>query len=381
LIGLDINPTFTSSATQISTFTYIGGTGYTYQTIWENIPLTGGTGTGATVNITVGAGNLVTAVTMANRGTGYTVNDVLTLPAQNMTQATGFSVTVTAVGASTYNSYGLLVRNGSVGIGISTPTARLQVQGAGSTSATSSLLVQNSSGTTALQVTDDRQVVIPANRIVQSSTQTIFYGTGSALWLGLMTTGTNEVPSPYDQNSKKIIIGNTSWATNVNSSIICIGMNQTGGINVYGGIVIGNDSALHGISGYRHDNNIIIGSNSGIGFDGNYNTGKNIVIGNSCQTTSQPNANKLTIIGNDINSNLSNAVILGETTQSVIIGSYSGLSASAQLQVDSTTKGVLFPRMTTAQKLAIASPVGGLQVFDTTLNQMSYYNGSAWINF
>jgi hypothetical protein len=155
LIGLDINPTFTSSATQISTFTYIGGTGYTYQTIWENIPLTGGTGTGATVNITVGAGNLVTAVSMANRGTGYTVNDVLTLPAQNMTQSTGFSVTVTAVGASTYNSYGLLVRNGSVGIGTSTPTARLQVQGTGSTSATTSLLVQNSLGTAALQVADN----------------------------------------------------------------------------------------------------------------------------------------------------------------------------------------------------------------------------------
>jgi hypothetical protein len=54
---------------------------------------------------------------------------------------------------------------------------------------------------------------------------------------------------------------------------------------------------------------------------------------------------------------------------------------SAILNVESTTKGVLFPRMTTAQKLAITSPVGGLQVFDTTLNQMSYYNGTAWINF
>jgi hypothetical protein len=53
----------------------------------------------------------------------------------------------------------------------------------------------------------------------------------------------------------------------------------------------------------------------------------------------------------------------------------------AILQANSTTQGVLFPRMTTAQKLAIASPVGGLQVYDTTLNQMSYYNGTAWINF
>jgi hypothetical protein len=166
LIGLDINPTFTSSATQISTFTYIGGTGYTYQTIWENIPLTGGTGTGATVNITVGAGNLVTAVSMANRGTGYTVNDVLTLPAQNMTQSTGFSVTVTAVGASTYNSYGLLVRSGNVGVGEASPTARLQVKGSGATSATSSLLVQNSAGTKALEVVDNGTISTFNNEVV-----------------------------------------------------------------------------------------------------------------------------------------------------------------------------------------------------------------------
>lgn len=164
LVGLDINPTFTSSATQISTFSYVGGSGYTQQTTWTNIPLTGGTGTGATVNITVGAGFAVTAVTMANRGTGYTVNDVLTLPAQNIfthnAGGSGFSVTVTAVGASTYNAYGLLVRSGNVGIGTSSPTAQLQVQGSGSTSATTSLLVQNSGGTQLLKLSDDGTTTI-----------------------------------------------------------------------------------------------------------------------------------------------------------------------------------------------------------------------------
>jgi hypothetical protein len=54
---------------------------------------------------------------------------------------------------------------------------------------------------------------------------------------------------------------------------------------------------------------------------------------------------------------------------------------SAKLQINSTTQGVLFPRMTTVQKLAIGSPAAGLQVYDTTLNQMSYYNGTTWVNF
>jgi hypothetical protein len=334
----------------------------------------GYTSSGSTQQMVLSATNYVGHLTpfFDIKATGYanSKNTDLRLYTDNTTSGTYGNIIIGHNGTNA---------TGNVGVGETSPIARLQVKGSGSTSATTALLVQNSSGTTALQVTDDRQVVIPANRIVQSSTQTIFYGTGSALWLGLMTTNTNEVPSPYDQNSKKIIIGNTSWATNVNSGIICIGMNQTGDTNVYGGIVIGNDSALHGPSGYRHDNNIIIGSNSGIGFDGNHNTGKNIVIGNSCQTTSQPNANKLTIIGNDINSNLSNAVILGETTQSVIIGSYSGLSASAQLQVDSTTKGFLPPRMTTAQKNAISSPANGLIVYDTDLVRPCFFNGATWI--
>jgi hypothetical protein len=54
---------------------------------------------------------------------------------------------------------------------------------------------------------------------------------------------------------------------------------------------------------------------------------------------------------------------------------------SAQLNVESTTRGFLPPRMTTTQKNAIGTPAAGLQVYDTTLNQMSYYNGTTWINF
>ena len=56
-------------------------------------------------------------------------------------------------------------------------------------------------------------------------------------------------------------------------------------------------------------------------------------------------------------------------------------NASAIVSAFSTTQGVLFPNMTTVQKLAIATPASGLQVYDTTLNQMSYYNGTTWINF
>lgn len=55
--------------------------------------------------------------------------------------------------------------------------------------------------------------------------------------------------------------------------------------------------------------------------------------------------------------------------------------ASALIDLESTTQGFLTSRMTTVQKLAIATPAEGLQVYDLTLHQMSYFNGTTWINF
>jgi hypothetical protein len=63
---------------------------------------------------------------------------------------------------------------------------------------------------------------------------------------------------------------------------------------------------------------------------------------------------------------------------SVLISLSTSINSSAQLQVDSTTKGFLPPRMTTTQKTAISTPATGLVVYDTTLNKLSVYTGSAW---
>lgn len=62
---------------------------------------------------------------------------------------------------------------------------------------------------------------------------------------------------------------------------------------------------------------------------------------------------------------------------SVSIGT-SAPNASALLDVASTTKGVLFPRMTTSQRFAIANPAAGLVVYDTDKDELHHYNGSSW---
>lgn len=56
-------------------------------------------------------------------------------------------------------------------------------------------------------------------------------------------------------------------------------------------------------------------------------------------------------------------------------------NATSVLDVSSTTKGLLAPRMTTAQRIAIATPANGLLVFDTDIKSFHYYDTStsAWI--
>ncbi len=50
---------------------------------------------------------------------------------------------------------------------------------------------------------------------------------------------------------------------------------------------------------------------------------------------------------------------------------------SAMLDVKSTSKGFLPPRMTTGQMNAIISPAQGLTVYNTNVNSLYWYNGSA----
>lgn len=54
---------------------------------------------------------------------------------------------------------------------------------------------------------------------------------------------------------------------------------------------------------------------------------------------------------------------------------------SAQLEVNSSNKGLLTPRMTATQRTAIANPATGLLVYQTDgVTGFYYYTGSTWIN-
>ena len=74
------------------------------------------------------------------------------------------------------------------------------------------------------------------------------------------------------------------------------------------------------------------------------------------------------------------AVVLTTTTYAQVGIGTTTPDGSAALDITSTTKGLLIPRMTNAQRLAISNPAAGLQVFVTDFNGGSFmfYDGTEW---
>jgi hypothetical protein len=171
-------------------------------------------------------------------------------------------------------------------------TTAATIKGSGSTSATTSLLVQNSAGNSALRVLDDQSVGLYSN------------------------------------------------------SQLC--MNSGASPN----------------------------SNSGLRFL-SLGSGKTFIDGWSDGTTKAQNYPL--VIGSRVNNNGSNATnsTTAENGTPVVFGS-DVYDSSALVQMNTTTRGFLPPRMTTTQKNTIASPASGLILYDSTTNKLQCYNGSTW---
>src|SRR5262249_53525718 len=74
-----------------------------------------------------------------------------------------------------------------------------------------------------------------------------------------------------------------------------------------------------------------------------------------------------------------NDTLLARDSGGVGIGTRAGsMDPSAALQVDSTSRGFLPPRMNAAGRNGIPSPAEGLVVYDTDAHGLRYYNGGRW---
>ena len=306
-----------------------------------------------------------------------------------------------------------IIQDGNVGIGDVTPTARLHVKGSGNDNTTTSLLVQNSAGTDLLNVTDDGFVNTRQTLIVNhptNSSRSLRLGWGS-----LYATDDNSelsIGAVYSQNTAPTIVlgGKTrtggadavlvqalngmylsttvstedpsaqlhikgSGTTSATTSLLVqnsagtehLKVTDDGVTNVRGDLVVNHPSVSSRFIGLSWG---AIGANSTndeLSLYGGGSTNGSVVFLNASGKTAAPAA-----IGMKTN---------GMLVASAMVQSSFAPDASAQLQVDSTTKGFLPPRMTSGEKNAITSPALGLMVYDTDANQMSYWNGGGWINF
>jgi hypothetical protein len=174
---------------------------------------------------------------------------------------------------------------------------------------------------------------------------------------------------------------NTTGESNVAIGNISMADNNTGSENS----ALGGESLSKNISGSQ---NVAVGRFAGNKITGgatdNSITNNSIYIGYNTKALANNQTNQI-IIGHNETGLGSNTTIIGNssTTLTALRGSLisggTSTNASAQLQVDSTTKGFLPPRMTNAQRTAIGSPAVGLIVYCTDAVEGLYvYKSTGW---
>ena len=217
---------------------------------------------------------------------------------------------------------------GNLGIGETTPTARLQVKGSGNDNTTNAFLVQNSDGTEAFKIQDNRTSVFSG----VASFGSVIYSSSDFRGSANLTAGSSTIPA----NTRAYIKG--SGTTSATTALLV------------------QNSA--GTEAFKIQDD------------------RNAVFSGATQFTS--NVKFLGV--NDTNSLNNLRFVVPGSGKSLTINKNYGTTndASAIVDIQSTTQGFLPPRMTTTERDAIASPAAGLMVYNTTTNKAQCYNGSTW---
>ena len=132
-------------------------------------------------------------------------------------------------------------------------------------------------------------------------------------------------------------------------------------------------------------------TDSSVSISGNGSNSIDITVGSSVNTnifntdgtlsasrTVTQASNTLAFTGGDFTVD-GTTLVVDESASAVSIGA-AAPAASAVLEVASTTKGFLFPRMTETQRGAITSPATGLMVYQTDSDEGVYiYKSFGWV--
>ena len=196
-----------------------------------------------------------------------------------------------------------------------------------------------------------------------------------------------------DQDVLTFDIGTTTWIAQAPIAFTAIPLAGTVAA------ITGDLEFISGISLFRATSSITLNTNditiAGDNFDvtstdslisAETTFDKNIIVQESAVVPAAPVANSFIIYADDraaVAGSMALNILIEDGTEH-IIGDIVGIGTllpdvSSMLDVRSTTKGFLQPRMSTAQRLAIPAPAAGLTVFDNSLSQFFGFNGTDWV--
>jgi hypothetical protein len=273
----------------------------------------------------------------------------------------------------------LIFDNGTgVGIGTTTPTALLQVKGVNPANPSTRYLKTQIGGGNIWGLNAFEELAVGFNGI-----RSIFSGGDN--WDISFTAGTSTTWSSGTQPERMRITatGNVGiGTTSPTQKLSVLGNTDLGNeaTNVTAGgytTRISGASLLSGALYYGSYGNLILNSNAEYTASSrrflftNALDGTKFAIVRSASATTDPSFAADGVLSSGI------ADFVINNTGSIGMGATAPV-ASAKLQIDSTSQGVLVPRMTTTQINAIGSPANGLIAYNTTLAVLCFYDGTGW---
>jgi len=261
------------------------------------------------------------------------------------------------------NNNALMIRDdGNVGIGTNTPTARLHAVGAGATSATEAFRAANSDNKNLFRVLNNGWLRF--GNAANSASPIFFPFTnqqGASDINGTNLCFFNYTTSQSSSLGKYFFTGEQSTQTSGNNFCFYINEEFT-------------PPSGNATSTAFYVRSVINQTAGGTGITRGLSLVPSLINAVQYQTVhwdTPRGANNWGLYGQGTALNyLQSALAIGTTTQ----------DASSAFEVASTTQGVLFPRMTTTQRNAIATPADGLVIYNTTDNKLQVRAAGVWVD-
>lgn len=175
--------------------------------------------------------------------------------------------------------------------------------------------------------------------------------------MSALTSGDNNVALGYD--AAKSITDKVSMTA--------VGYSALSNTNNSSNAALGSSAGSANYAGYNH---LLLGMNAQPS-SGNINDGTAVGYGASASWRTLK-------LGNSSVTNVNTSGSL-TTSGSFGVGTSSPASNSA-LEISSTSKGLLLPRLTTTERNAISSPPSGLWIYNTTTGTFQCYANGSWTN-